>query len=139
MSLLKLSLLSLSLLHTSQALENAPFTWQALEEAEKVAATAAASLYTGSVRLQQTVKERVFAPDIAETTSQQICQQHIQHTKPQSPTYSGISLLFVAFATAFLLGWFGGLKQAESSHALQEAKSTDQAEADASEASGCRA
>lgn len=124
-----LALLLLALLQTAQAYDSPPFTWKALEEAERHASTAAASLYAESVRA---VRERVFTP---ETPPEQSCRQDIESTTPQSapPNAVILSLSLLATITAFLLGWYGGIKQAEASQALQQAKTADQAEIDAIE------
>ena len=135
MTLLKVTFLLLALLQTARAYDIPPFTWKALEEAEKhasTAATAAASLYAESVRIQQAVRERVFAP---EPTPEQSCRLDIEPTTPQRapPDVASLGLHLVALIAAFLLGWFGGIKQAESSQALQQANVADQADVDARE------
>ena len=132
MALLKVIFLLLALVQTTRAYDIPPFTWKALEEAEKHASTAAASLYAKSLRLQQAGKERVFTP---ETPLEQSCRQDINpitlHSAPSTAVILGFTLL--ATMTAFLLGWYGGVKQAESSQALQQAEFADQAEIDADE------
>ena len=133
MTLLKITILLLTVVQTARAYDIPPFTWRALEEAEKHANTAAASLYAESVRFQQAVRERVFTPETP--LPEQSCRQDIEPITPHSaPSYVvtlGVSLL--ATMTAFLLGWYGGVKQAESSQALQQAEVADQAEIDAYE------
>lgn len=132
MALLKTMMLLLALVQTTRAYDIPPFTWKALEEAEKHASTAAASLYAESVRFQQAVRERVFTP---ETPVEQSCRQESEpitaHSAPSNVVILGCSLL--ATMTAFLLGWYGGAKQAESSQALQQARVADQAEIGAHE------
>lgn len=132
MTLLKITYLLLTVVQTARAYDIPPFTWKALEEAERLASTAAATLNAESIRFQQAVRERVFTP---ETPSEQSCRQDTELITPHSvPSYVvtlGFSLL--ATMTAFLLGWYGGVKQAESSQALQQARVADQAEIDAHE------
>ena len=124
-----LVVLLLALVQTAQAYDGSPFTWKALEEAERHASTAAASLYADSVRA---VRERVFTP---ETPPEQSCRQDIESFTPQSAISNAtiLSLSLLATITAFLLGWYGGIKQAEASQAQQLAKTADQAEIDANE------
>ena len=132
MALLKVIILLLAVVQTTRAYDIPPFTWKALEEAEKHVSTAAASLYADSIRFQQAVRERAFTP---ETPPEQSCRQDIEpitpHSAPSNFVVLGFSLL--STMTAFLLGWYGGVKQAESSQALQQAKVADQAEVDAHE------
>lgn len=135
MTLLKLTVLSLVLLQTTRAYDISPFTWKALEEAEKHArhaGTVAASLYAESVRFQQAVTEKVFTPEI---TPEQSCRQHTEPTAAPTASHNLVVLGFslLAIMAAVLTGWYGGLKQAESSQALQQAKAADQAAADARE------
>lgn len=135
MNVLKLTVLSLVLLQITSAYDIPPFTWKALEAAEKHArhaGTVAATLYAETARFQQAVTEKVFAPEIVPEHS---CKQE---TEPiTAPTASlnfvvlGFSLL--AIILAVLLGWYGGLKQAESFQALQQAKVADRSAADAHE------
>ena len=135
MTLLKLTFLSLVLLQTTRAYDIPPFTWKALEEAEKHArhaGTVAATLYAETVRFQQSVTEKVFAPEIVPEPS---CKQETEPiTAPRaSPNSVVLAVSLLAIVAAVLLGWYGGLKQAESSQALQQAKVADQAAADAHE------
>lgn len=124
-----LAIVLLALVQRAQAYDIPPFSWKALEEAERHASTAAASLYAESVRA---VRGRVFTP---ETPPEQSCRQDIEFTTSESALSNAIilSLSLLATITAFLLGWYGGIKQAEASQALQQAKSADQAEIDTNE------
>ena len=132
MALFKLIILLLALVQTTRAYDIPPFTWKALEEAEKHASTAAASLYAESLRLQQAVRERVFTP---EAPPERSCSQDSEPIAPHSAPSNVVILSFslLATITAFLLGWYGGVKQAESCQALQQARVADQAEIDAHE------
>ena len=128
----KLVLMVSVLLQACTAYDIPPFTWKALEEAEKHASTAAASFYAESLKLQQAVKERVFTPEVPEVPSVQSCEPVWNPCSPHHRTFSHnvtvLLLTLLAIPAAVLLGWFGGVKQAESSQALQRARAADQAE-----------
>ena len=137
MSQVKIVLVLSVLLQTCIAYDLPPFTWKALEEAEKHASTAAVSLYAESIKLQQAVKECVFAPEVDEVTPVESCKPVWEPCRPQHQALSHnvicLLLTLLAIPAAFLLGWLGGVRQAESSQALQQARAADQAEADATE------
>ena len=125
----KLVVVLSALLQLSAAYDVHPFTWKTIEEAENHATTAVASLYASSVRLQQSVKERVSAPDLAERKPQPEPETCIPQHQEVAPSFSTLVLTLLAVTAAFLLGWLGGTRQAESSQALQQARAADEAEA----------
>ena len=134
MTCLKFVLVLLVLLQIVWAQDVSPFTWKALEEAEKHASTAAASSYAESA--PPTERERVFAVEIsAEPTGGQGPGQDLQPTIPGRAYLNVTFRLFclLAIPAAFLSGWVGRSKQVASSQALQQATNADKA-ADVQEA-----
>jgi len=128
MTSLKVWVILLTVLHTAAAYDVVnPFSWKAVEDAERHATAAAASLYADSVRLQQRVKEHVFAPQVADSVPAQECPPSPDPVVCQTAAGSGRALLLTLFAipAAFLVGWSGGIKQAQSEQAMQQAKAAD--------------
>ena len=118
----------LTVLHTAAAYDVVnPFSWKAVEDAERHATAAVASLYADTVRMQQRVKEQVFAPQVADSVPAQECPPSPDPVVCQTAAGSGRALLFtlVAITAAFLVGWSCGTKQAQSQQAMQQAKAAD--------------
>ncbi len=119
----------LTVLHTAAAYDVVnPFSWKAVEDAERHATAAVASLYADSVRMQQRVKEHMFAPEVADSTPEQECPPSPDPVVCQTAAGSGraLLLLFIAIPAAFLVGWSCGIKQAQSQQAMQQARAADQ-------------
>ncbi len=118
----------LTVLHTAAAYDVVnPFSWKAVEDAERHATAAVASLYADSVRMQQRVKEHVFAPQVADSVPAQECPPSPDPVVCQTAAGSGRALLLtlIAIPAAFLVGWTCGIKQAQSQQAMQQAKAAD--------------
>ena len=129
MSWLKVLILWLAVLHTAAAFDVVnPFSWKAVEDAEKQATAAIVSLYADSVRLQQRVKEHVFAPEVADTPPPSECKPSPGPVIYHRATGSAKLLLIIVLAVpaAFLFGWVCGTRQAQSRQAIQQARAADQ-------------
>ncbi|DBA91748.1 TPA: hypothetical protein ACH3X1_003340 [Trebouxia sp. C0004] len=129
MTSLQVWVVLLTVLHTAAAYDVVnPFSWKAVEDAERHATAAVASLYADSVRMQQRVKEHVFAPEVADFTPAQECPPSLDPVVCQTAAGSGRALLLalIAIAAALLVGWSCGIKQAQSQQAMQQARAADQ-------------
>ena len=136
MFVVKIVVLWLAVLQITTAFDVvSPFSWKAVEDAEDLMATgtrhasaAVASLYADSVRLQQRVKEHVFAPEFPVSLPEPECSP-LPLPPVQSKATGGVSsilLTLVAIPAAFLLGWVCGTRQALSRQAMQQARAADQ-------------
>ena len=128
MTSLKVWVILLTVLHTAAAYDVVnPFSWKAVEDAERHATAAVASLYADSVRMQQRVKEHVFAPQVADSVPAQECPPIPDPVVCQTAAGSGMALLLtlVAIPAAFLVGWSCGIQQTQSQQAMQQAKAAD--------------
>lgn len=129
MTSLKVWVILLTVLHTAAAYDVVnPFSWKAVEDAERHATAAVASLYANSVRMQHRVNEHVFAPQLADSVpAAQECPPSPDPVVCQTAAGSGRALLLslVAIPAAFLVGWSCGIKQAQSQQAMQQAKAAD--------------
>lgn len=129
MSWLKVLILCLAAVHTAAAFDVMnPFSWKAVEDAERHLTGAVVSLYTDTVRLQKRVKEHVFAPDVADTPLPSECK-----ASPGPLTYHPaidipklLLVTVVAVPAAFIIGWICGVRQAQFRQALQQARAADQ-------------
>ena len=131
MSLVKVLILLLPMLQAVSAYDVvSPFSWKAVEDAEKHATAAVTSLYADSLRLQQRVKEHVFAPGVVAAPPEPECNpipqpQPIAHDRTAGSVNS-LLLTLLAIPAAFLFGWVCGTRQALSRQAMQQAKAADE-------------
>lgn len=107
-----------------------PFSWKAVEDAERQAVTHVASLYDDSVRLKQRVIERVFAPESAGPAQAAVCEATPEPTvvHRSSCGTTCLIMLLAAVAAAFCFGWVLGSRQSLAQQAMQQARAADQAE-----------
>ena len=119
-------LLWLAVLQFTAAYDN-PFSWKAVEDAERQATAKLASLYADSIRLQQKVKDHVLAPITDRPPPPECLPCPTPAAQPQA-TGSATALVFtlVVVPAAFLLGWICGKKQGVSQQAMREARAADQ-------------
>ena len=107
-----------------------PFSWKAVEDAERQAANRVALLYDDSLRLKQRVIERVFAPESAGSAQAPVCEANPESkvVYRSSCGTTCLMLLLVAVAAAFCFGWVYGSRQTLAQQAMQQARAADQAE-----------
>lgn len=128
--------LLLVILETATAYDvPSPFSWKAVENAERFASQKVASLSADSVRLQQRLAERVFASEARDTVPIAACQASASppsEYRLAASTKALIALLLLTAPAAFCLGWACGTRQSIMQQAMQQARAEDLAEVNGS-------